>query len=443
MLLRGAPLQETTVIQTSLVLQPLPLQQLQATLQQLRVFTGLYSNAPQDLSPHLEGRQRKKYRSRKAEEQGEAVQSLSNAVLFKAAAVDPVALLTLPHVNVTSALADMQALLQGSRLQSLKALFDGDEQLAAKTVAALLSQPLSLRLMQADEQQQAAEAAAAEPAADVSLTVGTGFFVPGSISSDAETPTARAVNGAPAPTPPPRGPAAAAFAAAAAVPPPPPPPRVPAAAAADAAAAGGAVPAPPSQAQNAGEGDDDATSSSSRAEIVLLPASQLSPEQLSELLWSLLDNCHFTLQHQQQHLQHEQRRIQDQQQLEELMMQTGMDPEAAREAAQQAAAERAAQQQSEEGGGGPPGLGPAAAAAQEARWWRKKQLPSVFGASSEEAAVQLHAVSATAGHLVEQLAGTVRVAKGTRPCNPACSSSACNMMPSCLCLQRCCCERHL
>jgi len=376
----NSELQETTLIQTRLVLQPLPLVKLQALLQQL-LHQGLQSSSTASSMPRgiL---QPKKARSKKAEQQNEGVLRLSSSVIFKA--VDnPADLLTVLNPTCSSAYADMEHMLQGSCLQSLKQLFNGDVQQAAKAVGALLARPLSMQLMQTAG---TAAAPASEGMADAA-------------EATAASLDAAALHALPPPPPPPSSGGGESLLDACGLLSH--PPRLQPAAANKAAGAlvgsddntpASAVALEPDTAASSPR--ESTTSSSSGSLPVSVP--ELAPEQLSELLWTLLDAWHDVLWRQQQRRRIERERLEEQREHEELMLQIGMDPDDARQEARLAAEKRAKQQagtqQLDDG-------------RLEARWWRQQPLPPVFGSSSEEAALQLNAVSSAAGELVNSLAG--------------------------------------
>lgn len=330
--------------------------------------------------------QAKKARSKKAEQRNEEVLRLSSSIIFKA--VDnPAEVLTVLNPTCSSAYADMEHMLQGSCLQSLKQLFSGDVQQAAKAVNNLLVEPLSMQLMQA-------AGTAAEPASQ-------------GLADAAEATTA-----------------SLHAAGLRALPPAPPRPsscgqslldacglpshlcglqQVAASKAAEALVGNDDNTPAPAEALNQDAAvfspRESITSSSSSGLPVSVP--ELAPDQLSELLWTPLDAWHDVLWHQQQQRRIERERLEEQREHEELMLQIGMDPEEARQEARLAAEKRAKQQaalmadtqQLDDG-------------RLEARWWRQQPLPPVFGSSSKEAALQLSAVSSAAGELVNSLAGT-------------------------------------
>lgn len=141
------PAQESTVIHTQLVLQPLTLQQLQGALLQLLLHSSSTSSST-NRQPTVSLLTRKASRLRKAEQQrSEETAELSRCAMFKAAA-DPLDLLTLPFVDISRADAALANLLQSSRLQSVKELFGGDVDAAAKMLNHLIAPSLSKLLMQ-------------------------------------------------------------------------------------------------------------------------------------------------------------------------------------------------------------------------------------------------------------------------------------------------------
>lgn len=141
------PAQESTVIHTQLVLQPLTLQQLQGALLQLLLHSSSTSSST-NRQPTVSLLTRKASRLRKAEQQrSEETAELSRCAMFKAAA-DPLDLLTLPFVDISRADVALANLLQSSRLQSVKELFGGDVDAAAKMLNHLIAPSLSKLLMQ-------------------------------------------------------------------------------------------------------------------------------------------------------------------------------------------------------------------------------------------------------------------------------------------------------
>lgn len=160
------PAQESTVIHTQLVLQPLTLQQLQGALLQLLLHSSSTSSST-NRQPTVSLLTRKASRLRKAEQQrSEETAELSRCAMFKAAA-DPLDLLTLPFVDISRADAALANLLQSSRLQSVKELFGGDVDAAAKMLNHLIAPSLSKLLM------QSAAAAAADEGDDGGGGVGS------------------------------------------------------------------------------------------------------------------------------------------------------------------------------------------------------------------------------------------------------------------------------
>jgi hypothetical protein len=373
--------QESIAIHTKLVLQPLPLQKLQVLLRQLLLSgssstTATFTLGFSSSAAAAAATQRRKLKGRKSkasmfdpsaisksESLHTEMTALSSSVLFKAAG-DPFDLLAVDPPANSSALLDMDSLLTGSRLQTVKALFNGDVDQAAKAVSIMLSQPKAKQLMAGSDPAVSAVAlgAGAEGAGQRSASG------PDSSGTGALQPGASAVSHAVA------------------------------AAASGAAAAPGEDPLQDSSsaALQAATGPEAAADAS--GEEALQAQSQLSPEQLSELLWELLDVWHDVLQQQQEQHQREQQLQRDQQELQEALLQIGMDPQKAQEEARKTAEKRAQQQVvsgAEKLGG-----------KHERRWWRQQcELPAVFGSSSEEADLQLECVSAAAGELVEKLAG--------------------------------------
>ena len=424
-------LQETIHIHTQLVLQPLPLEMLQTIVWRLRLQLQVQKT---DVPPA--SAQRRKLTAKKTKATPEPDFSdpyaASHSVLFKAVA-SPVGLLALPKVPTDWKTLDVDSMLaDGGKLKAVKALFGGDAEQAYKAVQALLqNKNVIVRLMTgdpvgADGGLDAAEAE--EQSADVS-----------EVSEDAlchpfATSVLQAQQGS---------------SAALSIPPPPPPrasaPALPAAAsfvsdeslagdaarqvagsagapkkeehsnrrqhivrarraseqaAAAAAAATDTVSDESTVDEAAGQGAGLGAEPESQLSPEQLSPQQLSPEQLSKVLLDLFDVWHTVLTQQQQAHKREQQRVRYQQECEEALLQTGMDPLAAQEEARQTA-ERRAQQQEEESrasagkAGGKDG----------SLWWRQQELPAVFGSSSEEASMQLECVSAAAGELVEKLAG--------------------------------------
>jgi hypothetical protein len=256
----------------------------------------------------------------------------------------------------------MDSLLTGSRLQTVKALFNGDVDQAAKAVHVMLSQPMAKQLMAVGD-------------------TGVGAVTPAAGAEDAVQQSALAPDSTGTRTL-----------------------QAGASASSHAAAASGAAAAP---------GEDPLHESSrtairGAAELVgggvasgeeALPAqSQLSPEQLSELLWELLDVWHDVLQQQQEQHYCEQQLRKDQQELQEALLQIGIDPQDAQEEARKTAEKRAQQRVVI-------GVAEKLGRKHERRWWRQQELPAVFGSSSEDADLQLECVSAAAGKLVEKVAG--------------------------------------
>jgi hypothetical protein len=382
-------LQETILIHTQLVLQPLPLDKLQTILWRLRLQLQV-----QKTDVPAASSQRRKFTAKKTKAAAEPDFSdpytASNSVLFKAVA-NPVGLLVLPKMPADWRALDVHSMLaEGGKLQAVKALFGGDAEQAYKAVQLLLrNKNVFVRLMTGepgggDGGTEAAEAA--RQGSDLSEVLEDALCLPSAASVLQQGSSA-------APTPPPPTAAsvvsdelAAGEAAGVGSAGRPKPdvlvplsalPRVQQVAALTAERAGG---------QPTGLGAD--------------PQSQLSPEQLSKVLLDLFDVWHAVLTQQQQAHEREQQRMRYQQECEEALLQTGMDPLAAEEEARQTA-ERRAQQQEEESrasagkDGGKDG----------SLWWRQQELPAVFGSSGEEASMQLECVSAAAGELVEKLAG--------------------------------------
>jgi hypothetical protein len=361
-------LQESTVIHTQLVLQPLLLHKLQGVLRQLLLQQSSSSSAGNSstgaalaaAAAALKGRKRLTVKRPSKAKQQDQKQIAGMEDLLGSALVNtvnnPQALLTLPVPPVASCNIDVERLLGGSCFKSVKALFSGDVAQAAKALSSLCSQKVSQQLMTGEApSDSAAAAAAAEEVHSDDLQ---------SCSADFEQVPAPPGLLWPPPPPPPPG-------LHPAQPPPPgvqpaqPPP--PPAAEAEAAAA-------------ATEEEED-------------PAPELSPVQLSGLLCDLLDMWHDVLsQHTHAH-QVQQQREQLQQELEASMLQLGRDPTEAHAEAS-STAEKLALQMCEQGD-----------ARDEGRWWRQQELPAVFGSSSEEAAAQLDVVAQAAGEFVERLAG--------------------------------------
>lgn len=373
-------LQESIAINTKLLLQPLPLQKLQALLRQLLLSASSSTTASFTLgfsSSAAAATQRRKVKVRKSkasmydpkavsksESLHTEMTALSSSILFKAAG-DPIDLLTLTPPSNSSALLDMDSLITGTRLQTVKALFNGDTDQAAKAVSIMLSQPKAKQLMTAGD--PAVSAAAPEAGAE-----GTGQHSasgPDSTGNGAWTPQLH--------------PDASADSHAVA--------------ASGDAAASGEEPLQDSSSAAVQQAAGPEAAADATGEEALRMQSQLSPEQLSELLWELLDVWHDVLEQQQEQHQREQQLLKDEQELQEALLQIGMDPQEAQEEARKTAEKRAQQQVL--GGVGKLGGKP------EKRWWRQQELPAVFGSSSEEADLQLECVSAAAGELVEKLAG--------------------------------------
>lgn len=404
-------LQENIVVHTQLVLQPLPLRKLQAALSQLQLPDSTAGSSSSTFSPTaaaVTARRKVKVRKSKARmfdpnavsksEKWEAeIQELCSTALLKAAASnaeDSEGILHVPNPGLSPALVDMEGLLEGSRLQSLKALFNNDVEHAASVVQVLLSRRQSKQLM---SDRPAAEALAewhAGAGADGVDGVVAGAF--SSVPPPPPPPPAHVLGGADG---------ASEFLPGTGVMPPPPPsssrsffPPPPFATAVDGSSAGTAA-APAAQDVSGMQGSDAALLPvSPQLKVGAADAASLSQEQLTELLWELLDVWHDMLDQQQQEHEREQRRRQEQQELEGALLQIGLDPKDAQEEAKRTVETRAKQQQLE---AGVEGLGHKA----ENRWWRQQELPAVFGSSSEDAGLQLEWVSTAAGELVEKLAG--------------------------------------
>jgi hypothetical protein len=385
-------LQESILIHSQLVLQPLPLQKLQTMLWrqrlqlQAQVAGGAQSSA-----------QRRKLTAKKHTGQAEPNFSDSytaaHCLLFKATA-NPIALLTVPSVPASAESVDIKEMLaDGQGLWSLKALFGESVEDAAKAVQALLKDKnVVKRLLNAPGTADGANAADGEAAGDGRFAAVEAGQLKGPPGLEGHVPQQQEGSSAVLAPPPP--PAAADMVS-------------------DESTAGDAA------GQGAGaaagvevDGVAQPIMSLARREaervgrhpvgLGAASQSQLSPKQLSKVLLDLFDVWHAVLTQQQQAHEREQQRVRYQQECEEALLQTGMDLLAAQEEARQTAERRAQQQEEESRASATAGK---AAGKDGSLWWRQQELPAVFGSSSEEASMQLECVSAAAGELVEKLAG--------------------------------------